>query len=64
MGVNTEATIEANTRLTALINVIAAVLSLEAGWAGTVVVVIPIGTTGTIGAWTCGTGINERAVLA
>lgn len=64
MGVNAEATIEARARLAALVNVIAAVLSLEARWAGTVVVVIPIGTTGSIGTGTCGTGINERAVLA
>lgn len=64
MGVNAEATIEAHARLAALINVIAAVLSLEARWAGTVVVVIPIGTTGPVGTGTCGTGINEGAVLA
>ena len=62
MGVNAEATIEAHARLAALINVIAAVLSLEARWAGTVV--IPIGTTGPIGTGTGGTGINEGAVLA
>lgn len=64
MGVNAEATVEAHARLAALINVIAAVLSLEARWAGAVVVVIPIGTTGPIGTGTCGTGINEGAVLA
>lgn len=64
MGVNAKATVEAHARLAALINVIAAVLSLEARWAGTVVVVIPIGTTGTVGTGTCGTGINEGAVLA
>lgn len=64
MGVNAEATIEAHARLAALVNVIAAVLSLEARWAGAVVVVIPIGTTGPIGTGTCGTGINEGAVLA
>lgn len=64
MGVNAEATVEAHARLAALVNVIAAVLSLEARWAGTVVVVIPIGTTGPIGTGTCGTGINEGAVLA
>lgn len=64
MGVNAEATIEAHAGLAALVNVIAAVLSLEARWAGAVVVVIPIGTTGPIGTGTCGTGINEGAVLA
>lgn len=64
MCVNAETTIEAHARLAALINVIAAVLSLEARWAGAVVVVIPIGTTCSIGTWTCGAGINEGAVLA
>lgn len=64
MRVNTGATIETQARLAALINVIAAVLSLEARWAGTVVVVIPVGTTSPIGTGTCGTGINEGAVLA
>lgn len=64
IGVNAEATIEAHARLAALVNVIVAVLSLEARWAGTVVVVIPIGTTGPVGTGTCGTGINEGAVLA
>lgn len=64
MGINAEAPVEAHARLAALVNVIAAVLSLEARWAGTVVVVIPIGTTGPIGTGTCGTGINEGAVLA
>ena len=63
-GVCAEATIEAHARLAALINVIAAVLSLVARWAGTVVVVIPVGTTGPIGTGTPGTGINIRAVLA
>lgn len=64
MGVDAKATIEAHARLAALIDVIAAVFPLEARWAGTVVVIIPIGTTGTIGTGTCGTGINEGAVLA
>lgn len=57
-GVNAEASIEAHARLAALVNVVAAVLSLEARWAGTVVVVIPIDTTGPIGTWTCSTGID------
>lgn len=64
MGVHAEARVEARARLAALVNVIAAILSLEARWAGTVVVVIPIGTTGPVGTGTCGTGINEGAVLA
>lgn len=64
MGVNAEATVEAHARLAALVNVITAVLSLEARWAGTVVVVIPVGTAGPVGTGTCGTGINEGAVLA
>lgn len=64
MGVDAEATVEAHARLAALVNVIAAVLSLEARWAGAVVVVIPIGTTGPVGTGARGTGINEGAVLA
>lgn len=64
MGVDAEAAVETHARLAALVDVIAAVLSLEARWAGAVVVVIPIGTTGPIGTGTCGTGINEGAVLA
>lgn len=64
MGVHAEATIEAHARLAALVNVTAAVLSLEARWAGTVVVVIPMGTTGSIGTGTCGTCVNEGAVFA
>lgn len=64
MGVQAEATVEAHAGLAALVNVIAAVLSLEARWAGAVVVVIPIGTTGPVGTGACGTGINEGAVLA
>lgn len=64
VGVNAEASIEAHAGLATLIDVTAAVLSLEARWAGTVVVVIPIRTTGPVGTGTCGTGINEGAVLA
>lgn len=59
MGVHAKTAVEAHASLAALINVIAAVLSLEARWAGAVVVVVPIGTAGTIGTRTCGTGINE-----
>lgn len=64
MCVNAEPAVEAHARLATLINVIAAVLSLEARWAGTVVVVIPVGTTSPIGTGICGTGIYEGAVLA
>lgn len=64
MGVNADATVETQARLAALINVIAAVLSLEARWAGTVVVVIPVGTTSPVGTGTGGAGINEGAILA
>lgn len=64
MGIHAEATIETHARLAALINVITTVLSLESRWTGTVVMVIPIGTTCTIGTGTGGTGINERALLA
>lgn len=64
MGVHADSTIEANTRLAALVNVIAAVFSLEARRTGTVIVVIPIDTSGSIGTGTCRTSINEGAVLA
>lgn len=64
MSIHAEATIETHGRLAALINVITTVLSLESRWTGTVVMVIPIGTTGAIGTGTGGTGINEGAVLA
>lgn len=64
MGIHTETTIETHARLAALINVITTVLSLESRWTGTVVVVIPVGTTGTVGTGAGGTGINKGAVLA
>lgn len=64
LRVRADAAIEAHARLAALINVTAAVLSLEARWAGAVVVVIPVHTTGPIGTGTCSTGINVPTVLA
>lgn len=64
MDIHAEATIETHARLAALVNVITTVLPLESRWTGTVVMVIPIGTTGAIGTGTGGTGINEGAVLA
>lgn len=64
MDVYAGSTIEANTRLAALVNVIAAVLSLEARRTGTVIMVIPIDTSGSVGTGTCRTSINEGAVLA
>lgn len=64
MGIHTETTIETHARLAALINVITTVLSLESRWTGTVVVVIPVGTTGAVGTGAGGTGINKGAVLA
>lgn len=64
LGVHAASTIETNTGLAALVNVIAAVLSLDARWTGTVVVVIPVDTSSSIGTGTCGAGINEGAVLA
>lgn len=64
MGVQAEAAVEAHAGLAALVNVVATVLSLEARWAGAVVVVIPVGTTGAVGTGARGTGINEGAVLA
>lgn len=62
--VEAEAAVEACARLAALVDVVAAVLSLEARWAGAVVVVIPVGTAGAVGTGTGGTGVNEGAVLA
>lgn len=64
MGVYAQAAIEARSRLAALVNVISAIFSLKARWAGTIVVVIPVDTAGTIGTWGGGTSINEGAVLA
>lgn len=64
LGVDADATIEAHARLAALINVTAAVLSLEARWAGAVVVIIPVHTTSPVGTGTCGTGIDVPTVLA
>lgn len=63
VGVQAEASVEAHAGLAAFVDVIAAVLSLEARWAGAVVVVIPIGTAGTVGTGACGTSIYEGAVL-
>lgn len=63
LHVNAEAIVETHTRFAALVYVIVAVFSLEARWAGTVVLVIPINTTGSIGTGTGGTGINTGAVL-
>lgn len=57
MGVNADAAIEAGTRLSALVYIIATVFSLKARWTGAVVVIIPIDTAGTIGTGTCGTSI-------
>lgn len=64
MGIPTETAIETHARLAALINVITTVFALESRWTRTVVMVIPIGTTGTVGTGTGGTGINEGAILA
>lgn len=64
VAVEAEAAVEARAGLAALVDVVAAVLSLEARWAGAVVVVIPVGTAGPVGTGTGGTGVNEGAVLA
>lgn len=56
--VHTDAAIQTLSLFAALVNVGAAVLALEAGWARTVVVVVPIGAAGTISTWACGTGID------
>lgn len=63
MGVSAEAIVKTYTRFAALVYVIAAVFSLEPRWTGTVVLVIPINTTASIGTGTCGTGIDAGAVL-
>lgn len=64
VGVYTETAMETRAGLAALINVVATVLSLESRWTGTVVLVIPVGTTGAVGTGTGGAGISEGAVLA
>lgn len=64
MGVYAEAPIEAHARLAALVNVTSAIFPLKPGWAGTIVVVIPVDTASAIGTWGCGTSINEGAILA
>lgn len=63
MCVHTHASVQALSRLAALVDVVPAVLALEAGWARTVVVVIPVGAAGTVSTWACGAGIDQRAVL-
>lgn len=63
MCVHTAASVQTLSWLAALVYVIAAVLALVAGWTRTVVMVVPVGATGTISTWACGTGIDQRAVL-
>lgn len=63
MGVHAEACVETDARLAALVDIVAAVLPLEPGRAGTVIVVIPTGTAGAIGTGAGGTGVYEGAVL-
>ena len=58
VGVDAEAAVEAHGGFAALVYVTAAVFTLVAGWARTVVVVIPIHATGPIGTGTGGTGVN------
>ena len=55
--------VQAPSWLAALIDVIAAVLALEARLAGAVVVVAPVDAAGAIGTGAGGTGINLGAVL-
>lgn len=64
MCVDAEAIVHAGTRLAALIDVAATVLSLEARRARAVVVVIPVGASGTVSTGAGGTGIDEGTVLA
>lgn len=63
MCVLADSTIKALSRFAALVNVIATVLALIPRWARTVVVIIPIGTAGTIGTGICGTCIDHGTVL-
>lgn len=64
MRVHADSTVKALSRFAALVNVSATVLALKTRWARTVVVIIPIGTTGTVGTGVCGTCINHGTVLS
>lgn len=63
MCVHTAASIQTLSWLAALVDVLSAVFTLEAGRTRTVVVVVPVGAAGTVSTWACGTGIDQRAVL-
>lgn len=59
----THAAVQAFARLAALVDVVAAVLALEARRARAVVMAVPVDTAGTVGTRTGGTGVNQRAIL-
>ncbi len=63
MCVHADATVKALSGFAAFINIIATVLALIPRWAWAVVVIIPIGATGTVGAGICGTCINQGTIL-
>lgn len=63
MGVLAHATVQALAWLAALVNVVAAVLALEARRARAIIVVVPVDAAGAVGTRTGGTGINQRAIL-
>ena len=64
MVVDAEAGVQAQARLAALVHVAAAVLALEARRAGAVVLAVPVGAPGPVGAGAGGAGVNQAAVLA
>lgn len=63
MRVHADSAVKALSRFTTLVDVIVTVLSLIPRWARTVVVIIPIGTTTTVGTGICGTRVNQGTVL-
>lgn len=63
MCVDADSPIQTLAGFAALVNVVAAVLALEAWWARAVVVVVPVCAAGTVGTWAGGAGIDQRAVL-
>lgn len=64
LGVEAETAVKTHARFSALVNIVATVLSLVARRAGTVVMVVHTGTASPVGTWTCGTGVDVTAVLS
>lgn len=63
MRVHADATVKALSGFAAFVDIIATVLALIPRWARAVVVIIPIGATGTVGTGICGTCINQGTIL-